>query len=356
MPKPEPIGLQPQESKEPSLDGMTVVVTGANGEVGSIVTEELLSRGCRVRAIVRSAEDQGSYERLSYAVGAESLQGEIEAPWILRDTSEGGPLFNSPATYTAPEDDSLADTSDEEYAKLTPYGQNQVVAARAARKLRKLEVRSADLRNEKDCTGVVFGADAVVHCAASLKPNGDKSRGDDAGGRLLEEAGRLFEFRLPRVDRVKAASAGEGSADVEGAEFLARALSKSLARERPKPDRPLAFILLSGRSTAGDGAFVERKRESEAAFTRVAATADWSGSLIARLPPIDAFGYDAGARLERAKADAVAPAGALFPPALAGAISKVDATPRDVARVVADALVDAELRGGLGVADLVIDG
>ena len=97
MPKREPIGLQPQESKDPSLDGMTVVVTGANGEVGSIVTEELLSRGCRVRAIVRSAEDQGSYERLSYAVGAESLQGEIEAPWILRDTSEGGPLFNSPA-------------------------------------------------------------------------------------------------------------------------------------------------------------------------------------------------------------------------------------------------------------------
>ena len=87
-----------------------------------------------------------------------------------------------------------------------------------------------------------------------------------------------------------------------------------------------------------------------------ASTADWSGSLIARLPPIDAFGYDAGARLERARADAVAPAAALFPPALAGAISKVDATPRDVARVVADALVDAELRGGLGVADLVIDG
>ena len=97
MPKREPIGLQPQESKDPSLDGMTVVVTGANGEVGSVVTEELLRRGCRVRAIVRSAEDQGSYERLSYAVGAESLQGEIEAPWILRDTSEGGPLFNSPA-------------------------------------------------------------------------------------------------------------------------------------------------------------------------------------------------------------------------------------------------------------------
>ena len=228
--------------------------------------------------------------------------------WRQRDATPPRQRRSAQATYTAPEDDSLADTSDEEYAKLTPYGQNQVVAARAARKLRKLEVRSADLRNEKDCAGVVFGADAVIHCAASLKPNGDKTRGDDAGGRLLEEAGRLFEFRLPRVDRVRAASAAEGSADVEGAEFLARALAKSLARERPKPDRPLAFILLSGRSTAGDGAFVERKRESEAAFTRVASTADWSGSLIARLPPIDAFGYDAGARLERAKADAVAPA------------------------------------------------
>ena len=55
MPKKEPIGLQPQESKDPSLDGMTVVVTGANGEVGSVVTEELLRRGCRVRAVVRSA-------------------------------------------------------------------------------------------------------------------------------------------------------------------------------------------------------------------------------------------------------------------------------------------------------------
>ena len=97
--------------------------------------------------------------------------------WRQRDAAPPRQRRSAQATYTAPEDDSLADTSDEEYAKLTPYGQNQVVAARAARKLRKLEVRSADLRNEKDCNGVVFGADAVVHCAASLKPNGDKSRG-----------------------------------------------------------------------------------------------------------------------------------------------------------------------------------
>ena len=357
MPKSENFGRPEQEeSREPSLAGMTVVVTGANGIVGSVVTEELLRRGCTVRAIVRSAEDKGAYERLSYAVGAESLQGEIEAPWILRDTSEGGPLFNSPAIYAAPEDDSLADTSDEAYAGLTPYAQNQVVAARAARKLRKLEIRSADLRNEKECTGVAFGADAVIYCAASLKPDGARSRGDDAGGRLLEEAGRLFELRLPQFDRVKAASEGEGAADVEGVEFLAKALAKNLSRDRPKPDRPLAFILLSGRSTAGAAAFVERKRESEAALARVATDADWSGSLIARLPPIDAFGYDAGARLERASTDAVAPTGALFPPALAGAISKANATPRDVARCVADALVDAELREGLGVTDLVIYG
>ena len=102
-----------------------------------------------------------------------------------------------------------------------------------------------------------------------------------------------------RASTASAASAGEGSADVEGAEFLARALSKA-SRARAAEARPAAgFYFAVGRSTAGDGAFVERKREFEAAFTRAAATADWSGSLIARLPPIDAFGYDAGARLER---------------------------------------------------------
>ena len=114
------------------------VGVGTRVEGGHIATP----RG-RVRAVVRSAADQGSDERLSYAVGAESLQGEIEAPWILRDTSEGGPLFNSPAIYTAPEDDSLADTSDEEYAKLTPYGQNQVVAARAARSASEISASRA---------------------------------------------------------------------------------------------------------------------------------------------------------------------------------------------------------------------
>ena len=54
------LGLQPQESKEPSLDGMTVVVTGAAGEVGSVVTEELLAAaaGC-ARSKRAFAEDQG---------------------------------------------------------------------------------------------------------------------------------------------------------------------------------------------------------------------------------------------------------------------------------------------------------
>ena len=131
MPK-QDYGYEAPAYQPPELDDDTlVVVCGANGICGSAVANELLERGCRVRAVVRSAEDVESYERLSYAVGAESLQGEIEAPWIIRE--DGGPMFDSPATYSAPEDDSLADTSDEVYRTLTPYGQNQVRGASSAR-------------------------------------------------------------------------------------------------------------------------------------------------------------------------------------------------------------------------------
>merc|ERR1712147_209251 len=100
--------------------------------------------------------------------------GDARSRWILRDTSQGGPLFDSPATYAAPEDDSLADTSAADYAAMTPFGQNQVVAARAARRLRRLEMRGADA--------------------------------------LLRGAGRLFELRLPRLDKVKEARASDDAA------------------------------------------------------------------------------------------------------------------------------------------------
>ena len=331
LPKREPVGRPEFVDEAPSYDGATIVVTGANGRLGSAVASALLERGASVRCVIRSSEPE-AYGRLSYEVGAESLVGTIEAPWILRDTSQGGPLFDSPATYAAPEDDALADTSDADYAAMTPFGQNQVVAARAARRLRRLEMRVADLRDPGAVAAALAGADSVVYCASSYEGTSETVATDGADA-LLREAGRLFELRLPRLDKVKEARASDaaaGSADVEGVESAAAALEVVLRRSPPRPNRPLAFLLVS--ATAGFDAkyppFAKRKREAEAALRDVAVDADWAGAVALRLPPLDDFKPRAPG--------SVVPAG---PPARLRPANR-----RDVADAVCDALLDPELR------------
>ena len=331
LPKREPVGRPEFVDEAPSYDGATIVVTGANGRLGSAVASALLERGASVRCVIRSSEPE-AYGRLSYEVGAESLVGTIEAPWILRDTSQGGPLFDSPATYAAPEDDSLADTSDADYAAMTPFGQNQVVAARAARRLRRLEMRVADLRDPGAVAAALAGADSVVYCASSYEGTSETVATDGADA-LLREAGRLFELRLPRLDKVKEARASDdaaGSADVEGVESAAAALEVVLRRSPPRPARPLAFLLVS--AAAGFDAkyppFAKRKREAEAALRDVAVDADWAGAVALRLPPLDDFKPRAPG--------SVVPAG---PPARLRPANR-----RDVADAVCDALLDPELR------------
>ena len=331
LPKREPVGRPEFVDEAPSYDGATIVVTGANGRLGSAVASALLERGASVRCVIRSSEPE-AYGRLSYEVGAESLVGTIEAPWILRDTSQGGPLFDSPATYAAPEDDALADTSDADYAAMTPFGQNQVVAARAARRLRRLEMRVADLRDPGAVAAALAGADSVVYCATSYEGTSETVASDGADA-LLREAGRLFELRLPRLDKVKEARASDdaaGSADVEGVESAAAALEVVLRRSPPRPNRPLAFLLVS--ATAGFDAkyppFAKRKREAEAALRDVAVDADWAGAVALRLPPLDDFKPRAPG--------SVVPAG---PPARLRPANR-----RDVADAVCDALLDPELR------------
>ena len=328
------------------LDGMTVVVTGANGEVGSIVTRSCsaVAVGCAPPSVRQRTSGQTACPTLSArSLRARSRRldpaGHVRGRATVQLAGDMHRAGGSTASRTTP---------DEEYAKLTPYAQNQVVAARAARKLRKLEVRSAaDLRNEKGQRRRVWGGRRGPH-APRPETEWDKSRGDDAGGRLLEEAGAVLRVpaaaRQPRPGGVRGRGlGGRGRRGVPGAGAV-----QSLARERPKPDRPLAFILLSGRSTAGDGAFVERKRESEAAFTRVASTADWSGSSSRACRPstrsatTPARGSSARATPSRRPA----PCSCRRSPAPSPRSTRRRATS---ARVVADALVDAELRG-LGVA------
>ena len=80
LPKREPVGRPEFVDEAPSYDGATIVVTGANGRLGSAVASALLERGASVRCIIRSSEPE-AYGRLSYEVGAESLVGTIEAPY-----------------------------------------------------------------------------------------------------------------------------------------------------------------------------------------------------------------------------------------------------------------------------------
>ena len=69
-----------------------------------------------------------------------------------------------------------------------------------------------------------------------------------------------------------------------------------------------------------------------------------------RLPALDDFCAEGGAFLAPPAADATSPAP--LPAALLRGIVKQVVNPRDVARVVADSLVDEELFGDFGVADL----
>ena len=55
------------------LKGSTALVTGANGFVGTYVTQRLLAEGLRVRAWVRRPEARKELERM----GAEVILGEL---------------------------------------------------------------------------------------------------------------------------------------------------------------------------------------------------------------------------------------------------------------------------------------
>ncbi len=65
-----------------------VLVTGANGHVGYNLVENLLARGYRVRAAVRSANDADKTRPLR-ELGAELVEADILKPDTLRDAVQG---------------------------------------------------------------------------------------------------------------------------------------------------------------------------------------------------------------------------------------------------------------------------
>lgn len=208
--EPEPVSPAASEIdaalSEPSIEGRTILVAGANGNFGSKVVRALL-RGdakCKVRAVVRSTGDLANYGRLSYESGAEDGQGTISAPWVSREISfEGTPEMRS-------------------------FG------------LGRLEVVEGDLLDQGFVRRVTFGVDAVVFCAASpaFRPF------------QIDPISLLRDFVYKQQGRLED---GE-TVEERGVGLALRYLIQEM--QRRTPDRvegaPTSFVLLSSAAAGGD--------------------------------------------------------------------------------------------------------
>ncbi len=96
------------------LSGQTVLVTGAGGFIGSHLTEALVARGCKVRALIKynARNDWGNIERLNASLkdAIEVLPGDITDPYFVREAVKGchtvfhlAALIGIPYSYIAPQ-------------------------------------------------------------------------------------------------------------------------------------------------------------------------------------------------------------------------------------------------------------
>ncbi len=101
-------------NKEIDLTNQTVLVTGAGGFIGSHLTEALVAKGCKVRALVKynARNDWGHLESLPREIQSqlEILSGDITDPFFVRKAVAGchtvfhlAALIGIPYSYIAPQ-------------------------------------------------------------------------------------------------------------------------------------------------------------------------------------------------------------------------------------------------------------
>jgi NAD dependent epimerase/dehydratase len=99
---------------ENNLQHQTVLVTGAGGFIGSHLTEALVQKGARVRALIKynSRNDWGNIERLPKEIQneLEIIAGDITDPFFVRNAVKGcqtvfhlAALIGIPYSYIAPQ-------------------------------------------------------------------------------------------------------------------------------------------------------------------------------------------------------------------------------------------------------------
>jgi hypothetical protein len=143
---PEPTApIDVQEGK--SLKGKTVMVVGANGRLGSMVTRYLLRNHPEVKEVLAAVHFVGEastrgYGRLSYEVGAEDGVGTIGAAW----SEDRNAYF---------------EYSDE----MKDYNLN------------KLRVVEVELLDPMQCATIMEGVDSVIWCATDFDGNTPKALG-----------------------------------------------------------------------------------------------------------------------------------------------------------------------------------
>ena len=206
---------EPEEPADKSLANKRVLILGANGRLGSMVTRHLLrTHGKELKEVVAAVHFVGQattrgYGRLSYEVGAEDGVGTIGAAW-------------------APEDERNASF---EYDPVTMSGYN----------LNKLRLVEVELLDPVQVRTITEDVDAIIYCATDFEGNRP---------RAVASLNAAFLFRA-------VAAPTKGRVEIEGLQNVLEGLVGNMNDQRyknqlagdstttKKKSDPTQFILVS---------------------------------------------------------------------------------------------------------------